>query len=108
MRNKMRVLCCVGWLLPVGGSRLVDASQTRRLGGFGRVKFQLVQTEGDFSMDEKQQIEWLQREKAAVWFGKNGVKVKVRDFSPISGKTLQEAIDFVEHFRHQRILTRGV
>jgi hypothetical protein len=53
-------------------------------------------------MNEKQQIEWLARERATVWFGKEGVKVKVHDFHPIEGKTLEHAISSIEMFRKDR------
>lgn len=54
-------------------------------------------------MDEKEQLEWCTREQATVWFGKDGVKVKVKDFTgSIKGKALEEAIKHIENFRQHR------
>jgi hypothetical protein len=53
-------------------------------------------------MNEAEQIQWCQRERATVWFGENYVKVKVTDFSTIKGTTLLEAIQHIEKLRKER------
>jgi hypothetical protein len=54
-------------------------------------------------MDEKQQLEWCQREHAAVWFGKGKVTLKVKDFKhSVTAQSLQAAITHVETVRQER------
>jgi hypothetical protein len=53
-------------------------------------------------MNEKEQLEWCERNHATVWFAKSYVSVKVSDFNAIKGVSLQEAIARIEKFRQHR------
>ncbi|GHO88224.1 hypothetical protein [Dictyobacter formicarum] len=54
-------------------------------------------------MNEKEQLAWCQRNQAIVWFSKQGVKIKVSDFTgSTKGASLQQAIASIELFRQER------
>ena len=49
------------------------------------------------------QLAWCQRENAGVWFWKNKITLKVKDFKhAITAPSLQEAIAHVEAVRQER------
>lgn len=51
-------------------------------------------------MKPEEQIAWLARELATVYFMKRGiVSIKVRDLAVVKGASLQEAIEGVERIR---------
>ena len=54
------------------------------------------------ALTEAEQLTWLQKNMATVWFGKHDVKIKVKDMATTIGKDLREAIVNIERIRAER------